>query len=268
LLRAAGVEVPLAWNRSPGPGRVADVAIHCGDLPRSIDATAVVLAVSDAAIGHIARELGRDTQLREEAALLHLSGAVPADAMRQGGRSCASMHPLQTLLGDGDVHRPFPWIVEGDDDAVGAATTLADALGCPVARIPVGGKTRYHAAATAASNLLVALADLVHRQATIAGLPAEHVATLFAPLMESTLAHVRDRGPTRALTGPVLRGDLATVVGHLEILADHPEDLASYRRLSLQLVDIARERGLPDPRASAIEEALANPGGCTSRDDD
>jgi len=51
-------------------------------------------------------------------------------------------------------------------------------------------------------------------------------------------------------------------------LCDHPVDSACYRRLSLQLVELARQRGLDDDRASAIEDALGVPTGCTSRDDD
>ena len=270
MLREAGTEVVLAWNRSSGLQRVADVAVHCGELPPSIDARVVVLAVSDGGIGELSRRLDRSNRLRADAALLHLSGAETSDLLRTHGsnRSCASMHPLQTLLGDGSVRRPFPWIVEGDDEAVAAASSLARALGCPVARLPADAKTRYHAAATTASNLLVALASIVHRQAAMAGLSADQVPTLFAPLMESTLAHVTARGPAGALTGPILRGDLQTVLHHLEVLGDHPEDIACYRRLSLQLVELARQRGLDSHSASAIAEALNESDRCRSRGDD
>ena len=270
MLREAGIEVVLAWNRSGEVHPVADVTVRCGALPQRIDAQAVVLAVSDEAIGELSRRLGRSTQLRTGASLLHLSGAAPSDLLRTEGaeRTCASMHPLQTLLGDGDVRRPFPWILEGDDEAVAVAKALARALDCPVARLPADAKARYHAAATTASNLLVALASIVHRQATMAGLPADQVPALFAPLMETTLAHLTDRGPADALTGPVLRGDLQTISRHLEVLGDQPEDLACYRRLSLQLVELARQRGLDSHSASAIADVLVEAIPCGSRGDD
>jgi predicted short-subunit dehydrogenase-like oxidoreductase (DUF2520 family) len=61
-------------------------------------------------------------------------------------------------------------------------------------------------------------------------------------------------GPVAALTGPVRRGDEATVRTHLAVL--DPEDRAIYRALGLVALRIAREAGLAEGPAAAVERAL------------
>ena len=247
LLVASGQPPALAWRRGDGPATVAGVAVTGGALPGRIDAELIVLAVPDGAIGELAAALARQVRLSRGTAVAHLSGATPAAVLRRAGldRPCASMHPLQTLVGDGRAHAPFPWILEGEPDAVDRAEALVLALGCEAVPLDAGGKARYHTAATMVSNHLVALTHAAHRQFRRAGLPADRLPALFIPLMETALDHVARQGPSAALTGPVLRGDVETVAGHLRELADSPADRDAYRSLSVLLLEIAAQRGTP-----------------------
>ena len=267
LLAATG-GVVWAWNRSPDAPDVAGLPVSSGSLAPAREADAVLLAVSDGAIAGVARALGK--VLEPGSVLLHLSGAVASDRLLAAGpeHACASMHPLQTLLGDGNVPTPFPWILEGDARAVAVAGELANAMQCPSAVLPTASKARYHLAATMASNLLVGLADMVYRQAARAGLPEDRIPHLFAPLMDTTLRNVVSQGPHRALTGPVRRGDADTICTHLEVLGSEPEDLACYRRLSTQLVDLAIRDGLDDRTAERLRDQLADDASCPGSSDD
>ena len=75
-------------------------------------------------------------------------------------------------------------------------------------------RSTYHAAAVVASNHLVALMGQVERLAGSIGVPLE----AFVQLASGSLANVAATGPAAALTGPVARGDWATVGRHLEVL--------------------------------------------------
>ena len=73
------------------------------------------------------------------------------------------------------------------------------------------GRAAYHAAASIASNFLVTLEDAAERVAAGAGLDPAEARELLAPLVRSTVENWAARGPERALTGPIARGDEATV---------------------------------------------------------
>lgn len=73
---------------------------------------------------------------------------------------------------------------------------------------------RYHAAGVIASNHLVALLGQAERVAATVGAPVE----AFLDLARWSLADVAALGPRAALTGPVRRGDTATVGRHLDSL--------------------------------------------------
>ena len=67
--------------------------------------------------------------------------------------------------------------------------------------------------------------------------------SLFLPLVEATLENLAARGPVAALTGPLSRGDAATIAAHLEALArDAPEALPVYRALGLATLDLVAAR--------------------------
>ena len=117
--------------------------------------------------------------------------------------------------------------------------------------LPDSERSRYHAAAVVASNHLVALLGQVERLATACGVPFE----AFAPLVRSSVADAFGVGPARALTGPVARGDLATVEQHLATL--DPGERDAYRTLAREVArltgrrDHALDRLLDDMRAAS-----------------
>jgi predicted short-subunit dehydrogenase-like oxidoreductase (DUF2520 family) len=96
-----------------------------------------------------------------------------------------------------------------------------------------------------ASNHLVALAGQVERLAAAADVPFD----AFLPLMRASLDAVAAMGPAAALTGPVARGDVATVAAHLAALDG--DERAAYVALALEALRLA---GRDDP---ALREVLA-----------
>ena len=81
-----------------------------------------------------------------------------------------------------------------------------------------------------------------------AGVPERVTLSLFLPLVRATLDNLAARGPVDALTGPLSRGDAATIAAHLEALAaDAPEILPVYRALGLATLDLVAARDEVDP---------------------
>jgi predicted short-subunit dehydrogenase-like oxidoreductase (DUF2520 family) len=104
-------------------------------------------------------------------------------------------------------------------EALEAATTLAAELGMRPFAIEEGQRPAYHAAASIASNFLVTLEACAEETAAGAGIDPGDARALLAPLVRSTVENWAALGPERALTGPVARGDEATVKAQREALA-------------------------------------------------
>ncbi len=65
----------------------------------------------------------------------------------------------------------------------------------------------------------------------------------FFPIIEATLANIEKKGPLMSLTGPVVRGDVETVISHLEAMKDMDVHRKVYTALSLVALEMAKERG-------------------------
>ena len=79
-----------------------------------------------------------------------------------------------------------------------------------------------------AANHLVALLGQVERVAASIGAPLD----AYLDLARGSLDDVADLGPAAALTGPVRRGDTATVERHLAALPE--EERAAYAALAAE----------------------------------
>jgi len=115
----------------------------------------------------------------------------------------------------------------------------------------------YHAAAVMASNYVHALTNAAVILMVSAGLEAGTALGALAPLIRSSAENSIALGPDRALTGPIERGDEETVRRHLRALACCPPEVgALYRAAGLQVLGIARRRGLAEAAAGRIESLL------------
>ena len=143
-----------------------------------------------------------------------LSSAVLAPATRLGAFA-ASIHPIRSFAGPDQVARSFAGTFCGVEGDVKALDTLIEAFSAIGARaVPINAefKSVYHAAAVFSSNYLVTLLDTAVAAYEKAGIPRDVALQLLEPLVRGTVDNVFRLGPTDALTGPIARGDIATVV--------------------------------------------------------
>ena len=206
---------------------------------------------------HVARDLAAD------AVVLHASGSADPPGLaplRAAGHAAGTFHPLVPLADPARAALLLrgAWIgVEGDPRAVVLARTLATRLGAYVLEIPAGEKPRYHAAAVFAANFPTVLAAIAVRLLAEAGVSRTDGWPAVLALMRAALSNLGDRAPSRALTGPIARGDVETVRHHLEALRADAPALEAYRVLSRAALELAKEGGTEPERLGEIESLLS-----------
>jgi predicted short-subunit dehydrogenase-like oxidoreductase (DUF2520 family) len=183
------------------------------------DADLVLLAVPDAAIPEVARQIPIGPWVA------HVSGATSLTALHPHEMRF-SVHPLQTLsLQRGPEQLDGAWaaITFESDPAHAAAEWLAGTLGLRAFPLADEDKPLYHAGAAMASNFLVTLYRAAARLLEESNAPPEAL----VPLMQRTIEN------GFALTGPIARGDWTTVDAHLRALEERAPDLVPlYRALA------------------------------------
>jgi len=176
------------------------------------DPDVVLLCVPDTAIADVSRCLAPG-----RAWVGHVSGATPLASLEPHERRF-SLHPLQSFVEPSGDPAQLAMQLDGvwaaitgeTGEALAVARELAEKLGMRPFELADGDRTLYHAGAVFASNYLVTL----QRAAVRLGVPPEGV----VPLMRGTIDHGFE------LTGPIARGDWATVEAHKEaIRAKRPE---------------------------------------------
>jgi predicted short-subunit dehydrogenase-like oxidoreductase (DUF2520 family) len=178
----------------------------------------------------------------------HTSGATPLAALTHAGVPAFGLHPLQSFAHPGVRFEGAGAAVAGTtQEALDLATSLAERLGMRPFEIDDEGRAAYHAAASVASNFLVTLEAAAETIAAGAGLDREAARELFAPLVRQTFENVAELGPEGALTGPIARGDDATVDAQRAAVEETaPELLALFDELVARTrVLAARGAGIP-----------------------
>jgi predicted short-subunit dehydrogenase-like oxidoreductase (DUF2520 family) len=183
------------------------------------DGELIVLCVPDRAIAEVAQRIEPGHWM------CHVSGATPLSALDPHEHRF-SVHPLQTLVkwrGPEQLDGAFGAVTAESDEARERGFWLAETLGLQPFELADEGRVLYHAAAMFASGYLVTL----HRAAVslfeLAGAPPDAL----LPLMRRTMENGFE------LTGPISRGDWATLDAHLAAIGAHrPELEAVYRALA------------------------------------
>lgn len=195
---------------------------------------------------------------------LHCSGALSSEVLsplKEAGLHTGSMHPLVSVSGPvqgAERLRGAFYCVEGDARAVGLARKIVGDLEGESFSVNRREKALYHAAAVVASGHVVALLEIAQEMLTRCGLSARKAGRVLMPLVESTLANLREREPARALTGTFARADTATMRRHLEALRrlETQDVVAVYELLGRRSLRLAEEAGVDGEALEEMRRAL------------
>ncbi|HEX3226854.1 MAG TPA: DUF2520 domain-containing protein [Gaiellaceae bacterium] len=197
-----------------GSGRVGSaVAARLRERGFAVDADGpelVLLCVPDGAIASVAADVPVGPWVA------HVSGATPLAALEPHERRF-SVHPLQTFTrsrGAEQLDGAWAAVTAETDEARATGRRLAETLGLRPFELADSARTLYHAGAVFGSNYIVTLQRAASLLFEAAGAPPEAL----EPLMRRTIENGFE------LTGPISRGDWATVAAHREaIAASRPE---------------------------------------------
>jgi len=228
-----------------GAGR----ALECyADLQK---ADIVLIAVPDDQIAACAQALTDSLALSPNSVIFHCSGALPASVLQPcqvGGAAIASIHPVRSFAQSERVAETFAGTycgVEGEPRALEILSPLFQAIGAHFVPIKAEAKTLYHAAAVFASNYLVTLLDTAVQTYAQAGIPEDQALKMMTHLVRETSENVLSTGAEQALTGPIARGDLATVRKQYRALQAWDQRYATvYRQLGGLTARLAKRKNL------------------------
>ena len=264
LLQRAGYEVAGVASRRQTSAEILADRLGCPALSKpevARRAEALFLTTTDDAVAAVATELAGAEAFHKGQVVLHLSGALTAEALAPAaaqGAIAMSLHPIQSFASVEQAIAVLPgsfFSLEGDSRGYSFARKIVAQLQGRSFLLDSEAKVLYHAACVAASNYFVSLVACSLDLLSEAGIPADMRLPALLPLVEGTLNNIRSLGIPHALTGPIARGDAGTLKRHLDALEQLPEQLRLYLSMGMKTVDVARDKGTITPE-QAVELRL------------
>jgi predicted short-subunit dehydrogenase-like oxidoreductase (DUF2520 family) len=246
-LRAAGHEIVSAAGESTASRARAATLLPGVPLRKPTDVARdcdlLLLTVPDDMLGNVVTSLAGAGALRPGQYVVHTSGrhglTVLAPATARGARPIA-LHPAMTFTGTAvDLDRLAGCVfgVTADDPERATAERLVADLGGTPTWVPEDRRALYHAGLAHGANHLVTLVAQAMDLLVASG--AQDPAATLRPLLTAALDNALAAGDA-ALTGPIVRGDVNTVEGHLdEIRRTAPDTLPAYVALARATADRA-----------------------------
>ncbi len=261
-LPAAGYELKFIATR-----RKISQAGHAKTLARAANARLIKLGtqpletdliwitVPDDTIAGVAKVLARSQEWKGKV-VFHSSGALTSDELeplRKRGARVASVHPMMTFVrGATPQMAGVAFAMEGDAAAVRVAKSIVERLGGDAFSIRKENKVLYHVFGSFASPLVIALMASLEQVALAAGIRKQDIKPIMVPLLWQTLHNYLKHDAAAAFSGPLIRGDVATVRKHLEELKKLPEARQVYVALAR-----AALRQLPVKNRKALGRIMA-----------
>ena len=195
--------------------------------------------------------------------IFHCSGLLSSEVLKSfstKGAWTASIHPIQSFAHKKSPPEQFENIyfgLEGDTQALNTSQKIIQKLGSRFLIIKAEDKALYHAACSIASNFLVVLLDIASTLLARMDLQEEQAFQVLFPLVKGTLHNVKKFDIPSSLTGPVIRGDRASVDKHIEALKEFPPYDETYTSLASLALEIARrEKKLSAQKIKALKDLL------------
>jgi predicted short-subunit dehydrogenase-like oxidoreductase (DUF2520 family) len=252
-LRKLGWRIGAVVTRSRGSARAAVRAIgagtpHAALTPEVLDADVILVSVPDDVLESVAQKLAKIggavfpslgvlRTLRGKI-VLHTSGALDHSVLAPlalRGAATGSMHPMQTFTGrsaprlDGVI-----FSIEGAPAARRAAQRIARSLGGTPVIIHANDKPAYHASGTSVAGHALALVESAIQTLIKIGFTRPRANQALLPLIRQMLDNYESLGPRAAWTGPLSRGDYATISKHVKALRRFPSEFQdAYTALAL-----------------------------------
>lgn len=190
---------------------------------------------------------------RQGQSVVHCSGVDSLDVLQKAkddGAQVGGFHPLQSFASVTHAIDNLPgstFAIEAEEPLLDTLKHLATSLDGNFVVLGLGDKAAYHAAAVIACNYTVTLMKMATDMWNTFGVSTEEATKALLPLLRGTINNIENVGLPNCLTGPIARGDIGTILKHLDAIEEKaPELAATYREMGLQTIPIALNKGKID----------------------
>lgn len=263
LLQRSGCPVTGIWSRSAASIERARALLDAPvlDLSEDIDAQLVLIGAADPAIAPVAESIA--PLLQPGTVVAHFSGSLGPSELASAaatGALPAALHPVQACPDVDSAIERLPGSAWGITVPHAIREWADELIRAPLRGTPVHVREEdrplWHAACVSTSNGIAALMAMGEKLLSEIGMRDPE--TILAPLAAGTVGNARAGGGGGAtLTGPVVRGEQATVQRHLDAIAERaPHLLDDYRAIVQLILAAARAHGRVDDSAASDIEGL------------
>lgn len=189
------------------------------------DADVYLIAVSDDAIAEVVNELKLPGKI-----VAHTAGSVSKEILKNVSIHYGVFYPLQSLRKDLNNPQQVPIFIDASDNETKLALEkLAQSISPGhVAAADADERMKLHVAAVMVNNFTNYLFALTEDYCKKEGLDFKQL----LPLIEETVARLKNVSASQSMTGPAVRHDEETIQKHLKLLENHPQIKKVYELLS------------------------------------
>lgn len=192
-----------------------------------------IIAVPDDEIKNVVVSLLKTKIDLKQKIFVHLSGTVSKNIFNplfKKGASGGSIHLMQTFPERKafEISGCYACIDSNDVNAQKLFQAFCKKLNLIPVKVSEQRKIFYHLAGVFASNFMIANFLTAENLLLKAKIKKKSVVPLLLPLAKSTLANIERNGIIKALSGPLQRGDVETILKHLNALKKDKDIFKSY----------------------------------------
>ncbi len=235
--------------------------LHSSAQELADDCDFVFITTPDDVIGEVAAEL----RWRTGQTVIHCSGAnstavlAPARAL---GADVGCMHPCNSFASIQQSLENLPgstFTLEAEGSVLAQLKQFADALNGKWMTLHEEDKALYHASICIACNYFYTLVHLATDMWKHFGISQGDAVEACMPILTGTLNNIEHVGFPGCLTGPIARGDVGTIMKHLNALSERePAVVHLYKQLGLATIPIGLAKGtLSEQKAQELRTLLA-----------
>ena len=248
----ANREITISGFYDIDHAKASTAAVSCNTLffPTSealwTASDAIFITTNDSAIEAACNEIAAYANDQKKV-IFHVSGLLSSSVLesaRKAGHYTLSLHPLQSVTGGHAGAQRLEnclFTIEGNDTALNTAQPLLKNCRISVKRILAEQKIAYHTAASIACNHFFSLIATAVELLGQAGFSQQETVNALLPLIQGSIDNLAANGLENAITGPIIRGDIATIQKQMECISKAlPDDADMFRKTGNKLVRIAQ----------------------------
>lgn len=193
--------------------------------------------------------------------ICHASGSLSSKIFSDINNSGAYGYSIHPMFAFPDKYNSYLnlenayFSIEGDQKYINKIKSFIESLGNNAFIINSEDKTLYHLANVMVSNLVLSIIDIGSDYLEVCGVNKTNSIKALLPLIQYNIEGLIGKGLTGALTGPVERADLGTIIHHIEVIPK--EHLELYKILSLNLIKLSKYKH-PERNYYTLESYLQN----------